>query len=295
MSKISHTNTENTIIHKVPHQEKAQRIADYAKGIFLQYPTKTSIKKALKQKLIWVNNEVATTATWIKGGETIRIKLPESRTDSSGLKLNLSIIYEDDFLAIINKPAGVLVSGNRFVTIANALPQNLKPSQQNDTCIPWPVHRLDYGTTGVLVVAKTAESLRHLSEQFQNKQVKKTYYAICTGLMPEQQQIETSIDNKEAFTSYQVEQAVPSVRFQQLNLVRLHPSTGRRHQLRKHLAGIGHPILGDQDYGVKGEILIGKGIYLHAASIQLVHPHSKQKLVFNSPLPKKFSKIFPSA
>lgn len=280
--------------HHVPKLDAPQRIADYARGVFLQFPTKTAIKKALKKSLVKVNDEFADTATWIQGGETISIQLPEPSNDSKRLKLDLEVLFEDDHLAIINKPAGVQVSGNRLVTIANALPQNLQPSAAPDACSPWPIHRLDYGTTGVLVVGKTGRSIRDLSEQFQKKKVQKTYYAIAIGRMPNSGSIDFPIDDKQAFTSYKVEKAIPSPRFDQLNLVKLHPETGRRHQIRKHLAEIGHPILGDKDYGLEGLILTGKGIYLHAFQIEFTHPDTDQKVRFTSALPKKYWKIFPT-
>lgn len=279
--------------HQVPKLYASQRIADYARGLFLPYPTKTAIKKALKKKLVRVNNELADTATWIRGGETISIEIPEPDNRSTSLKLDLEVVFQDEYLAIINKPAGIQVSGNRFVTIANALPQNLKASAELDACTPWPIHRLDYGTTGILVVGKTGRSIRDLSEQFEKKRVQKTYYAIAIGQMPISGFMDAPIDEKEAFTSYEVEETVSSKRFDQLNLVKLHPETGRRHQIRKHLAEIGCPVLGDKDYGKEGLILNGKGIYLHANGIEFRHPSTSEIMNFTVPLPQKYLKIFP--
>jgi len=287
------SSNQNLISHQVPPLKKKQRIDDYAKNIFFQYPTKTSIKKALKKNLLRVNGDRATTATWINGGEIITVQLPEIQSLKTKLELDLEVIFEDDHLAIINKPAGVQVSGNRLVTIANALPQNLRPSTEEDACLTWPVHRLDYGTTGVLVVGKTAHSIRSLNKQFQEQEVKKTYYAAAIGKMPLKGTIDSVIDGKTAITHFEVHKTVSSKRFDQLNLVMLHPETGRRHQIRKHLAELGNPILGDKDYYKDGLILNGKGIYLHAFEIQLKHPHSDQLSKWHSPLPKKYLKIFP--
>lgn len=283
--------SKNTfIIHHVPEQVEPERLADYAKGIFPQYPSKTAIKKLIKRSELWVNEHLGTTATYIKGGEIIKVAIPQAKATT--LKLKLEVLHEDDHLAIINKPAGLLVSGNRLVTLANALPQNLQSSPCQDACTPWPVHRLDYGTTGVLVVGKTSQAIRLVSEQFQSQQVKKLYYAICIGEMPAEGRIEKSIDDKTALTNFKVLDHVHSERFQKLNLVQLKPDTGRRHQLRKHLSALGNPILGDRDYGFEGLILKGKGIYLHAFSISFLHPHFQHQVEFSAALPKKYGKIF---
>ena len=199
-------------------------------------------------------------------------------------------------MAVINKPAGILVSGNKFVTVANGLKQNLKPSKAKDACDPWPVHRLDYGTTGALLIAKTATALRELSIQFQEKTIEKTYLAIAIGRFEQKSGIiEKDIDNKPSQSHYQVLETIESDRFEELNLIKLHPKTGRRHQLRIHLASIGHPILGDHDYGLEGKILKGKGIYLHFQSLCFEHPDSKELRAVTCPIPKKFIKIFPNS
>jgi 23S rRNA pseudouridine1911/1915/1917 synthase len=194
---------------------------------------------------------------------------------------------------VIHKPAGILVSGNGFKTIANALPQNLQRSSLPDAMPPYPVHRLDYPTTGLLLIGKTASSIRALNKMFENKEIDKVYYAVTIGEMGKRGEIRTQVDNRESHSIYSVEVSVPSERFGQLNLVKLDPRTGRRHQLRKHLAGIGHPILGDQDYGKEGLILMKKGLYLHAFSLEFVHPFSQEKMYVEDELPKRFRKIFP--
>ncbi|WP_291723552.1 RluA family pseudouridine synthase [Bernardetia sp.] len=213
----------------------------------------------------------------------------------------LKVLFEDDYLAIIHKPAGILVSGNSFKTIANALPQNLKKSTQPDVTTPQPVHRLDYGTTGVLLVGKTASSIRALNKLFEDKEIQKKYFAVTIGKMeaPLKQEriIDSEIDGKEAITEYKVFKSVVSERFGFLNIVILRPKTGRRHQLRKHLASIGNPILGDKEYGKEGLILTGKGIYLHASKLLFSHPFTDELVSVTDKinglrLPTKFSKLF---
>lgn len=204
----------------------------------------------------------------------------------------LKILFEDEHLAIIHKPAGILVSGNSFKTIANALPQNIKYSKLTDATISQPVHRLDYATTGVLLVGKTSSSIQALNKMFENKEIKKTYYAIAIGEMDGKGEISSKIDSKSAQSNYIITESVPSKRFGKLNLVKLIPLTGRRHQLRKHLSSIKNPILGDKDYGIENLILKGKGLYLHAYSLKFVHPFTGEEIYMMDELPKRFKKIF---
>ena len=265
---------------------------EYGVGIFITIPTKSSLKKALKKNLITVNGDQASTATMIKGGELIEL-LVSKETNKKELIFPLNILFEDDYLALIHKPAGILTSGNKFMTIANALEQNLQKSKQEDAVPPKPIHRLDYATTGIILVGKTASTIRALNKMFETKQVSKTYYAVTIGMMKQYGEVKISVDNKEAYSVYEVINSVPSERFGQLNLVRLSPKTGRRHQLRIHVAHIGNPILGDRDYGREPLILKGKGMYLHAYQLTFIHPITNQELTIKDELPLKFKKIFP--
>ena len=268
------------------------RLQEYGVGIFNNIPTKSALKKALKKQLITVDKTVATTATFIKGGETIELAYQKTKTPKKQLIFPLEVLFEDEYLAVIHKPAGILVSGNSFKTIANALPQNLKKSTLTDASIPQPVHRLDYPTTGILLVGKTNSSIRILNKLFEDKEIHKTYYAITIGKMKTKGKVISSVDSKKSKSKYKVLNSVPSERFGSLNLVKLSPKTGRRHQLRIHLASIGNPILGDKEYGKEGLILNGKGLYLHAYSLKFIHPFTKEKLYLKDGLPERFKKIF---
>lgn len=270
------------------------RLQEYGVGIFVAASTRSALKKALKKNFITVDDVVATSATFIRGGECIRLSTPAVIKPKKKLVFPLKVLFEDDHLALIHKPAGILVSGNCFKTIKAALPQNLQPSSLNDARIPQPVHRLDYATTGILLVGKTSSSIRALNRLFTDKEIEKTYYAVAIGEMKGQGEIDLEIDDKKSRSIYQVCESVPSQRFTQLNLVAIKPQTGRRHQLRKHLASIGHPILGDKEYGVEGLILNGKGVYLHAHSLRFVHPFTKEEVFFEDELPLRFKKLFPS-
>jgi len=282
-------NTSET--HIVKKLEKPIRFQKYGVGIFKTIPTKSGIKKAIKKELIFIDGILATTSKYISGGEKIELFESENSSTFERLELNLEILFEDDYLAVIFKPAGILVSGNKFVTIANGLAQNLQKSNQIDAVKPQPIHRLDYPTSGLLVIGKTSASILKLGESFKNKEIQKTYFAITIGKMQPRGEINFSVDEKEAFTKFEVVQTVKSERFDFLNLVKLSPKTGRKHQLRKHLFAIGNPILGDKIYFLDDKILKGKGLYLHAATLEFSHPFTKEQIKVSKELPKKFTNI----
>ena len=279
--------------HFAKNLEKPIRFQEYAVGVFKTIPTKSGIKKAIKKELIFIDGILATTSKFISGGEKIELFQSEEITNFNRLKLDLKVLFEDDYLAIIFKPAGILVSGNKFVTITNALGQNLQKSNQPDAVKPQPIHRLDYPTSGLLLVGKTSSSIIKLNELFQNKEIIKTYLAIIIGKMCLGGTINLKVDNKNASTQFNVLKSVISKRFEFLNLVELKPKTGRKHQLRKHLSGIGHQILGDKNYGKESLKLKGNGLYLHASTLEFVNPFSKENISITEELPKKFKKIFP--
>lgn len=261
-------------------------------NIFINAPTKSALKKAIKKGFVKVDQNLAATGTFLKGGEILTLNISVTTKSFKKLNLDLNILYQDEYLALIHKPPGILVSGNSFKTIANALEQNITPSIMADATLPKPIHRLDYGTTGVLLVGKTNESIRVLNKMFEDKQMSKIYYAIAIGKMKLKGTISDVVDDKKSITEYEVEDFEVSERFKFLNLVKLNPKTGRRHQIRKHLAGKGNPILGDLDYGIDPFILKGKGMYLHAFSLSFKHPFTQIEMNIESPLPKKFIKIF---
>jgi 23S rRNA pseudouridine1911/1915/1917 synthase len=278
--------------HIVPLKTTPQRLQEYGVGLFEVIPTKSALKKALKKDQILVNGTVASTATIIKGGETILFIRKEISVSKNQLDLTLKVLFEDDYLAAVNKPAGILVSGNSFRTITNALSQNLKKSEQTDSIKPQPVHRLDYATTGVLLIGKTAESVRRLNKLFEKKEIEKTYYAVTIGAMKSLGRIETRVDDKEAITDFEKTATLDSPRYKYLNLVKLTPKTGRRHQLRIHMAALGNSILGDRDYAPDTLSLKGKGMYLHAYSLEFLHPFTNELQKLTASIPERFTKIF---
>ena len=271
---------------------KPIRIQDYAVGIFKMAFTKSALKKAIKKNYVKVNGEIISTATFLNSNDCISLEIPETTKHKKPFICSLNILFEDDYLAIIEKPAGLLVSGNSFKTVSNALIQNLKSSGLSDATKPQPVHRLDYGTTGALLIGKTKQSIISLNKLFENKAVTKTYLAITIGNIKDFGSITNPIEQKTAISHFKVLQRESSKRFKILNLLKLNLETGRKHQLRIHLSQLGNPILGDKTYGKESLILKGKGIYLHAYKIEFVHPFTKKGISVKTEIPKRFLKIF---
>ncbi len=254
------------------------------------------MKKAIDKGLVTVNGEISSTGKFLTGGEIITLSSEENITQKPNVKLDVEVCFENDHLAVINKPPGMLVSGNKKKTIANALAYNLTKNIASDALSrPKPVHRLDFPTSGLLLIAKTHAAVIALNKLFEERNIQKTYHAITYGKMPSSGTIATEVDKKNAFTEYNVLQTVSSEKFSCLNLVELYLKTGRKHQLRVHLASIGTPILGDKDYVKKGFLLKGKGLYLHASTLEFVDPITNKPISVTKELPKKFRKIFPEA
>jgi RluA family pseudouridine synthase len=277
--------------HRVQKIYEAIRINDYLVGIFVSLPSKKSIKKALKKGRIRVDGHSVSSALWVKATMYIEL-LEDLETDSKVFDLEVEVVFEDDYLAILNKPAGLVSSGNQFRTLQNTLTKNLTPSSNKDAIQPKLIHRLDSATSGLIIAAKTATSLMQLGELLANKGISKTYTAFVIGLVEVVGSIETSIDGKEAKTLYSLIESIPSLNFGTLSAVELTPVTGRTHQLRIHMKENGTPILGDRLYGDEEKNLKGKGLFLCANKIAFVHPITKQALEVEIPLAKKFDKYW---
>ncbi|MBN2167284.1 MAG: RluA family pseudouridine synthase [Marinilabiliaceae bacterium] len=205
--------------------------------------------------------------------------------------MRLHIVYEDDFLAIIVKPAGISVSGNQYRTIENALLDNVKTSTQSNALKwPRPVHRLDNQTSGLLIVSKTIDVHVKLGQMFEQKLISKYYYAVVMGKADVDGIISTPVNMQSAVTLFERIKIVPSLRNEYLSLLKLSPQTGRTHQLRIHLSQQGWPILGDKLYGFKGNILLKDGLYLCATSLLFKHPITNEVLDISTPIPHKFLK-----
>lgn len=267
------------------------RASDYIHNHLESLQTKSSVKKAVKMQKIRINGEICLTGTHIKKGQIIEVFEKET-FKIFFLKLIIPIIYEDDFIAVINKPAGINVSGNYFKTIQNALPFNLKISSQKDALQTMlPVHRLDNQTSGLLLIAKTKKARINLGKQFEEKTIQKKYNAVVIGKPAKNSKINFPIDGKDAVTMFECIRTEKSLRNGHLSLLNLYPLTGRTHQLRIHCEKYGFPILGDKLYSGNFKAFKGKGLFLFASGIAFYHPVTDEYLKFNLPVPEKFIKI----
>lgn len=235
-----------------------------------------------------MDGEPATTGRWVSEGQLIQlIELDEK--PAKIYEFELEVVYEDEYLAVVNKPSGIAVSGNKFQTVQNALPFNLQYSKEKDALKKFlPVHRLDAPTSGLLLIAKTKFARVHLGNQFEKKSIRKRYQAVAIGKMEASGKIDFPIENKSSKTEFRLVEQVPSLKNEWLSLVDLFPLTGRTHQLRIHLSKSGFPILGDKLYGKSGLILKGKGLFLCAVELTFAHPISNEKLTIKIKTPAKF-------
>jgi RluA family pseudouridine synthase len=277
--------------HIVPDEIDEIRLYDYAAIIFPTIPSRKAIKKAIIRGEILVDNQLSTTGWWVKAGQKIEL-LESNINPPKEYHFKLEVVYEDEYFAVINKPAGITVSGNQFKTIQNALIGNIKISTAQDA-LRWskPVHRLDNPTSGLLLVAKTASALVKLGQQFESKSIQKKYATIVIGKTPENGVIDFEIDGLIAITDYKRNSFVPSLKNEFLSLLELSPKTGRTHQIRIHLSKLGFPIMGDKLYGKEDEVLKGKGLFLSAIGLELNHPITNELLKIEIPLPHKFTSL----
>ena len=274
--------------HKITKEQLPNRLLDFCLQNFQFIKTRSGIKKAIKKGLVKVDGEELAGGVWLLENQQIEL-FENQKSRHKVFEMKLEVIFEDDDIAVINKPAGIEVSGNKFKTIQNALAFNLKISEKKDKLSrPVPVHRLDFPTSGLLLCAKTHQAAVNLGKQFEQKKISKTYFAIVNGKLEGSGKINTPLNEKEAITLFKSIKTIPSLKAGKLTLVELKPLTGRTHQLRKHLAGIGHPIVGDGVYTSGVPLLKGKGLLLAATQIALIHPITKQSIQFEIPIPHKF-------
>lgn len=277
--------------HIVPAIDKKIRLQEYAVSIFATIQTRSGLKKAIKKGLILIDQQTAETRQWIREGQKIVLLQPEI-SQKKIFKLNLEILFEDEHIAVIQKPSGFPTSGNFFKTIENALPHNLKPSEELDAlAYPLPAHRLDNPTAGILLCAKTNRSLIKLQKEFSEKKIVKTYFALVHSRVSEARKIDTEIDEKSAVTD--IESLIfYKIKGETYTLVEAKPLTGRTHQIRIHLSNLNHPIVGDKIYGIaESDYFKNKNLYLFSGSVQFKHPVSGVEKYYKIPLPKRFRNL----
>lgn len=263
--------------------------------------------KLCEEGLVQIGGRAVTKKYKITGGEEIEINLPEPEEISAQPEdIPLNIVYEDDDVIVINKPQGMVVhpaAGNEKGTLVNALMYHCKGnlSAINGVIRPGIVHRIDKDTSGLLICAKTNEAHLSLANQLKERKPLRKYIALVNGNIKEDEgTVNKPIDRnpkdrkkmavvqggREAVTHYRVLE-----RFGRYTLVECILETGRTHQIRVHLASIGHSIVGDPLYGMKKEKFNLPGQLLHARTIGFKHPKTGEIMEFTSDIPPYFTEI----
>lgn len=284
--------------------------------------SRARVQQLIAQEKVLLNGKPAKASYKLRGDEQIEItgEVTRPRLRATAEEIPLEIIYEDDHLAVINKPAGMMVhagagstdNARNRGTLVNALLHRFGSlSGVGGELRPGIVHRLDKETSGLIVVAKNDVAHRKLAAEFSNRKVKKTYIALVHGALKNNRgTISTSISRdairrtrmttrrsggREAITHYEVQRRIDSA-FGKFTLLKLKIETGRTHQIRVHLASIGHPVVGDALYGAPREIRPKSGPsislqrnFLHSAELQFTHPCTLEPLQFSSSIPERLT------
>lgn len=256
--------------------------------------SRTSIQKLIKEKFVFVNGKNIKPNIILDIGDEISISIPEKKEIKLvAEEIDLDIVYEDDYIIIINKPRNMVVhpaAGNEEHTLVNALLNHCKLSMINSER-PGIVHRLDKDTTGLIICAKDDETHLKLVDMFSKRDISKKYLAICNGSFSkesgfidkpigrdEKDRKKMSVKSKsgkEALTEYNI--LTSNLKYSLVD-VTLH--TGRTHQIRVHFSSLNHPIVGDDTYGNKNEKIKANGQMLHSYYLEFSHPITKENLSF---------------
>lgn len=275
--------------HVVPEDTAPERIDRYASRVVAALPSKARARKAAKAGSLLLNGAAVESSRFVKPGDTLRYT-PPPPTPPKPYPRALDVVYVDEHLAVVVKPPGLLTNGNRFQTLEGALVHLLPPPDLADA-LPWPrpAHRLDFRTGGLVVAARSATAQIGLGRAFQSRSVEKRYRAIATGRLEGSGTITEPVEGRAAETAWKAVAHHPSSRVDAMTTVDLWPRTGRTHQLRRHLAHLGHPILGDEQYTPADvPVLRGKGLYLWAVSLAFDHPVTGERLSLEIPEPPRF-------
>lgn len=262
--------------------------------------SRETITKMLAEEYILVNGKSIKASYKVKVGDVILIKdgfVKEMSLEAT--KMDIDIVYEDEYLMVINKDSGVVVhpgAGNSNDTLVNGLLYYNKTLSKGEEFRPGIVHRLDKDTSGLMIVAKDDKAHELLADDFKNKKIHREYIALLDGVFPQKKAIidapigrskqyfdkmEVCKDGKKAITNLEVIK-----KYKDYTLVKLVLETGRTHQIRVHLAYIGYPVHNDPVYSNK--VCTDFGQFLHSAYLKFKHPITGEVLEFNSKLPEEF-------
>ncbi|MDF2840945.1 MAG: pseudouridine synthase [Clostridia bacterium] len=269
--------------------------------------SRSYIQKLIEQHDVLVNDKPSKSNYKLRLGDNILVQIPDPvPLEVIAEEIELNIVYEDEDLIVINKPQGMVVHpahGNYSGTIVNALLSHCNNlSGINGVMRPGIVHRIDKDTSGVIVIAKNNEAHVSLSDQLKEHSITRRYNALVEGRVKDDRgTIETMIGRnpknrkemavvsragKSAVTHYTVLE-----RFENYTLIEAQLETGRTHQIRVHMAHIGHPVVGDPVYGFKKQRFDTKGQLLHARVLGFIHPRTGEYKEFEAPLPEYFTNI----
>lgn len=260
--------------------------------------SRSQVKRAVDEGRVTVNGQKVKAGYKLQGSDEIAYE-EEAPYVLEAKKVAFKVLYEDEHLACIDKPYGLVVhpgAGREEATLVHGLMHRFHHlAKGSDPLRPGIVHRLDKDTSGVMVVAKTDAAYEGLVEAFQNRRVEKIYYAICRGVIREAGTIDSPIGrdpknrirmaagvypSKEALTEF-----VPVLAFRDSTLLRVALHTGRTHQIRVHMASIGHALLGDPLYGAKNDK--EKQLLLHSYHLAFTHPITGDVVAVTSKLPER--------
>jgi len=268
--------------------------------------SRTEVQRLIKDNQIAVNGHPAKASYRVEAGDEITVTIPPRQPQTlEAESIPLDVIYEDDDLAAIHKPAGMVVHpaiGNETGTLVNAAlsrwPDMRRVTGEERAGV---VHRLDKDTSGVIVLAKTNAALKSLQEQFKARTVYKKYLALAEGLPAsatgvidapigrdsrQRQRMAVVRNGRASITRYRVIET-----FAECSLLELEPSTGRTHQIRVHLTWLGHPIVGDKVYGRRKQAIESSRLFLHAAELEVDSPSTGERLRFAAPLPPELEDV----
>ncbi|MBU4376977.1 MAG: RluA family pseudouridine synthase [Candidatus Omnitrophica bacterium] len=282
------------------------RLDKYLVERFPKFMSRTHIQRLITDKKVLVNGSPRNNHYKLEKGDFIEVEVPKARKlDIKAENIPLKIIYEDARLMVVDKPAGMVTHpapGNYTGTLVNALLNHTKNLSFSSEMKPGIVHRLDKDTSGLMIVAKDESSHAFLARQFNKRTTDKRYTAVVEGVVEldngiisepigrhprDRKKMSVRLsESRQAVTRYKVLE-----RFMNSSLLEVRPETGRTHQIRVHMAYIGHPIIGDATYGSKksGD-LMGRQA-LHASSISVFHPDTKEVMKFESKLPEDMKKL----